>query len=49
MKISNLTRFLASETDGLLKRHKVTEQALTHEDVDADVRSVDKLLAPPAS
>ena len=30
-----------------LKRHRVTEQSLTHEDVDADVRSLDELLATP--
>jgi hypothetical protein len=35
------------ETDALLKRHRVTEQSLTHEDVDADVRNLDELLATP--
>jgi predicted HTH domain antitoxin len=35
------------ETDALLKRHRVTEQSLTHEDVDADVLSLNELLAPP--
>jgi predicted HTH domain antitoxin len=35
------------ETDALLKRHEVTEHSLTHEDVDADVKSVNELLAPP--
>jgi len=29
------------ETDALLKRHRVTEQSLSHEDVDADVQSLD--------
>ena len=43
-KSLGLDRF---ETDVLLKRHEVTEHALTHEDVDADVRSVNELLAPP--
>jgi predicted HTH domain antitoxin len=33
------------ETDALLKRHKVTEHALTHEEVDADVKSLNELLA----
>jgi predicted HTH domain antitoxin len=33
------------ETDALLKRHNVTEHALTHDDVDADVKCVDDLLA----
>jgi predicted HTH domain antitoxin len=37
------------ETDALLKRHKVTAHALKHEDVDADVKSLDELLAPPFS
>jgi len=37
------------ETDALLKRHKVTEHALTHQDVDADVKSINGLLAPPRS
>jgi predicted HTH domain antitoxin len=37
------------ETDALLKRHQVTEHALTHEDVDADVNSVDELLAQSRS
>jgi predicted HTH domain antitoxin len=35
------------ETDALLKRHNVTAHALTHEDIDADVESVNELLAPP--
>ena len=35
------------ETDGILKRHQVTERALTHEDVDADVESLNELLARP--
>jgi predicted HTH domain antitoxin len=37
------------ETDALLKRHRVTEQSLSHEDVDADVQSLDELLASPRS
>ena len=32
------------ETDALLKRHQVTEQALTHEEVDADVKGLRELL-----
>lgn len=32
------------ETDALLKRHRVTEQSLNHEEVDADVRNLDELL-----
>jgi predicted HTH domain antitoxin len=43
-KSLGLDRF---ETDALLKRHEVTEHALTHEDVDADVKRVNELLAPP--
>ena len=35
------------ETEALLNRHRVTEQSLTHEDVDADVQSLNELLAPP--
>jgi hypothetical protein len=35
------------ETDALLKRHRVVEQSLSHEDVDADVRGLDELLATP--
>jgi predicted HTH domain antitoxin len=38
----SLDRF---ETDALLKRYKVAEHALTHEDVDADVRNLNELLA----
>ncbi len=34
----DLDRF---ETDALLKRHQVTEHSLGHEDVDADVQSID--------
>jgi predicted HTH domain antitoxin len=37
------------ETDALLKRHQVTERALTHEDVDADVKSLNELLTHPRS
>ncbi len=37
------------DTDALLKRHNVTEHALTHEDVDADVKSLNKLLEPSRS
>ena len=33
------------ETDALLKRHNVTEHALTHEDVDAEVKGLNELLA----
>ena len=40
----DLDRF---ETDALLNRHRVAERSLTHEDVDADVRSIDALLATP--
>ena len=35
------------ETNALLNRHHVTEGLLSHEDVDADVRSINDLLAPP--
>ena len=35
------------ETDALLKRHKVSEHALTHSDVDADVQSINDLIGPP--
>ena len=35
------------ETDALLKRHRVTDRSLTHGDVDADVRSLNELLAMP--
>ena len=34
------------ETDALLKRHEVTEYALTHEEVDEDVRGLRPLLGP---
>ena len=37
------------ETDALLKRHMVAEHALTHEDVDADLMSIDEALAPANS
>jgi hypothetical protein len=32
------------ETDALLKRHKVTEHALSHEVVDAEVKSLSELV-----
>ena len=32
------------ETDGVLKRHQVTEQSLTHEEIDADVASLEEFL-----
>ncbi len=32
------------ETDGVLKRHQVTEQSLTHEEIDADVASIEEFL-----
>lgn len=34
------------ETFALLKRHQIFDGSLTHEDVDADVRSIDELLGP---
>ncbi len=34
------------ETDALLKRYRVSEHGLTHDDVDADVKSLDELLGP---
>ena len=37
------------ETDALLKCHMVAEHALTHEDVDADLMSIDEALAPANS
>lgn len=37
----DLDRF---ETDAILKRHQVTEQSLTHEEIDADVASLKELL-----
>ncbi|MGD0043640.1 MAG: hypothetical protein ABSE84_25075 [Isosphaeraceae bacterium] len=33
----------------MLKRHQVAEQALSHQDVDADVRCINDLLAPLVS
>jgi predicted HTH domain antitoxin len=38
----NLDRF---ETNALLNRHHVTERSLSHEDVDADVKSINDLLS----
>lgn len=32
------------ETDALLNRHQVTEQSLTHEEADADVKGLRELL-----
>jgi predicted HTH domain antitoxin len=40
-QVLDLDRF---ETDALLKRNDVTEYALTHEDIDADVRSLREFL-----
>lgn len=37
------------ETDATLKRHQVTEQSLTHEEIDADVASLQELLDRPRS
>jgi hypothetical protein len=34
------------ETDALLKRHQVTERALTHDEVDSDRRSINELIGP---
>lgn len=41
--VLGLDRF---ETDALLKQHDVTEYALTHNDVDADVRSLREPVRP---
>lgn len=35
------------ETFALLKRHQIFDGTLTHEDVDADVKSINELLGPP--
>lgn len=35
------------ETDGVLKRHQVTEQSLSHEEIDADVASLEQFLSRP--
>lgn len=35
------------ETFSLLKRHQVFDGTLTHDDVEADVRSINELLGPP--
>lgn len=35
------------ETFALLKRHQIFEGTLTHEDVAADVKSIDELIGPP--
>jgi predicted HTH domain antitoxin len=40
-QVLGLDRF---ETDALLKRNDVTEYSLTHEDIDADVRSLKEFL-----
>jgi predicted HTH domain antitoxin len=34
------------ETDALLKRYQVEEHGLTHEDIEADVQSLNDLLGP---
>jgi hypothetical protein len=39
-----LNRF---ETEALLKRHQVTEHALTHEEVDAELESINELVGRP--
>ncbi len=43
-QVLGLDRF---ETDALLKRNGVTEYSLTHEDIDADVRSLKEYLGLP--
>lgn len=35
------------ETFALLKRHQMFDGTLTHEDIDADVRSINELIGPP--
>ncbi len=40
----DLDRF---ETNALRNRYGVTESLLSHEDIDADVKSINDLLAPP--
>jgi predicted HTH domain antitoxin len=40
-QVLGLDRF---ETDALLKRNDLTEYSLTHEDIDADVRSLKEFL-----
>jgi predicted HTH domain antitoxin len=42
-QVLGLDRF---ETDALLKRNEVTEYSLTHEDIDADVRSLKEFFGP---
>jgi predicted HTH domain antitoxin len=42
-QVLGLDRF---ETDALLKRNDVNEYSLTHEDIDADVRSLKEFLRP---
>jgi predicted HTH domain antitoxin len=37
------------ETDALLKRHEVTEHTLSHQEADADLRSINELIGPPRS
>jgi predicted HTH domain antitoxin len=36
------------ETDAFLKRHQVTEHSLGHQDVDADVQSINDLIGGPS-
>lgn len=43
-EVLGLDRF---ETDALLKRHQVWDHSLGHDEVDADLRSIDELLGPP--
>jgi hypothetical protein len=43
-QVLGLDRF---ETDALLKRHRVAESSLTHEEVDADAEGLRGLLGPP--
>ena len=35
------------ETDALLKQHGVGEQALSHEEVDTELESINELIGPP--
>ena len=48
-QLSRILRLDRFETDALLKRHMVAEHALTHEEVDADLLSIDEALAPAVS
>ena len=45
-ELSRMLGIDSFETDALLKRYQISEHALTHQDVDADIKSLNELHEP---